>query len=103
MSERWRRGTGAVLGCGMLLALLGSPGPRQSANASAPGLVGFVEPAYVVNEAAGQASLTLRRSGGTEGVAVARLTVTDVTTWPTDYRSAGDVDPAFVPPTVAGF
>ncbi|MDT5271195.1 MAG: fibronectin-binding autotransporter adhesin [Acidobacteriota bacterium] len=63
---------------------------------SAPGALAFASERYGVTEGAGSAKIRVRRVGGTGGEVVGKVTLTDVTTSPADYRfSPGARDPAF--------
>lgn len=62
----------------------------------ATGKISFSSNDYSVGEGAGSATITVGRSDGTDGRVVARISLTDVTTSPADYRSpAGSVDLSF--------
>jgi len=63
---------------------------------SAPGALAFASERYGVREGAGSAKIRVRRVGGTGGEVSGKVTLTDVTTSPADYRFApGARDPAF--------
>ncbi|HYP02565.1 MAG TPA: Calx-beta domain-containing protein [Pyrinomonadaceae bacterium] len=49
--------------------------------------ISFAEPAYSVDEGAGTATFTLKRTGATNGRVSAKVNITDVTASPADYRS----------------
>jgi uncharacterized delta-60 repeat protein len=62
----------------------------------APGEIAFSSATYSVNEGAGNATITLTRTGGTDNKVVAKVTLTDVTTTPADYRfTPGAFDTSF--------
>src|ERR1700750_1615225 len=56
--------------------------------AGSPGVISFTSAAYQVDEGAGTASVTLSRSGGSDGTVAAKVTLADGTTSPADYRFA---------------
>jgi uncharacterized delta-60 repeat protein len=61
-----------------------------------PSTISFDKPDYTVGEAAGMATLTLRRTGASNGQVTARVTLTDVTTSAADYRyQPGALDPTY--------
>src|ERR1044071_87755 len=55
---------------------------------TAPGALAFASERYGVTEAAGSAKIRVRRTGGTDGEVSGKVTLTDVTTSPADYRFA---------------
>jgi uncharacterized delta-60 repeat protein len=62
----------------------------------ATGTVSFSSANYSVAESAGNATITVQRTGGTDNQVVAKVTLTDVTTSPADYRfTPGALDTAF--------
>ncbi len=64
----------------------------------APGAIAFSSANYSVNEADGSAVITLTRTGGTDNKVVGKVTLTDGTTTPADYRFApGTLDSTFNP------
>jgi uncharacterized delta-60 repeat protein len=69
-----------------------------------PGAISFTAQNFNVTEGNGQASATLTRTGGGDGVLSAKITVGDVTTSPADYfLSPGALDPTFItPPQISG-
>lgn len=68
------------------------------AAAVSPGSVSFTAQDYSVNEAGGTASITLTRTDGADGPVVAKVTLADITTSPTDYRLVpGGLDETFNP------
>jgi|GEM_PF-1150853 len=52
----------------------------------APGELAFSAADYSVLETAGSATITVKRTGGTDNQVVGKVTLTDVTTSPADYR-----------------
>ncbi|HYG80873.1 MAG TPA: hypothetical protein VD861_10820, partial [Pyrinomonadaceae bacterium] len=70
----------------------------MAAAAVAPGSVSFVSAAYVIEEADGNALITLRRSGGADGPLTAKVTLSGGTaTGGSDYRlpAPGTLDASF--------
>ena len=62
----------------------------------APGTLTFSSANYDVIESDGNATITLKRTGGTDNQVVAKVALTDVTTIPGDYRfTPGARDAAF--------
>src|SRR5215204_4326655 len=75
-------------------------GPALSNAAAAvnPGALAFSSSSYKVTEADGNATITVKRTGGTDGQVVGKITLNDVTTSPADYRfSQGAKDETFNP------
>ena len=69
-----------------------------------PGTLSFAQAAINVNESAGSATITVTRSGGTDGAVTAKVSLADGTTTPADYRfNPGALDPAFVQVPQASF
>ena len=69
---------------------------------AAPGALSFSAATSNVNEGAGNATLTLTRTGGTDNSVSAKVTITDGTASPADYIFApGALDPSFNPGTGA--
>lgn len=67
-----------------------------SDGADNPGAISFTSGNFDVGEGAGNASITLRRTGGTDNRVVAKVNLADVTTSPADYVFApGSLDPTF--------
>jgi uncharacterized delta-60 repeat protein len=61
-----------------------------------PGSLSFSTDSYSVSEAAGNATITVRRTGGTDDRVAAKVTLTNVTASAADYRFApGAVDTSF--------
>ncbi len=61
-----------------------------------PGAISFTSPTFSVGEADGNASITLRRTGGADNRVFAKVSLADITTSPADYRFApGSLDPTF--------
>ena len=61
-----------------------------------PGAISFTSANFSVNEGAGNANITLSRTGGTDNRVIARVDPTDVTTSPADYVYApGSKDTTF--------
>ena len=61
-----------------------------------PGAISFTSSSFSVGEGAGNANITLTRTGGTDNRVVAKVNVADVTTSPADYVFApGSLDPSF--------
>lgn len=61
-----------------------------------PSTISFDKPAFQVGEAVGTATFTLRRTGASNGQVTARVTLTDATTSPADYRyQPGALDPTY--------
>ncbi len=68
----------------------------------ATGSLAFSSATYNVDETAGDATITLTRTGGTDNEVVAKVSLSDVTTSAADYRFApGSVDTSFTPGTGA--
>jgi uncharacterized delta-60 repeat protein len=64
----------------------------------ATGAISFSAPSYSVKEGDGSATITLKRTGGSDGVLSGKVTLSDVTTSPADYvYSPGSLDPTFIP------
>jgi uncharacterized delta-60 repeat protein len=64
-----------------------------------PGVISFAAQNYSANESDGAAGITLTRTGGSDGVLSAKITLTDGTTSPADYiLSPGSLDPTFITP-----
>jgi uncharacterized delta-60 repeat protein len=64
-----------------------------------PGALSFAAQSYSVNEGDGAASITLTRTGGSDGALSAKVTLADVTTSPADYfLNPGALDPTFITP-----
>ncbi|MGB7924015.1 MAG: Calx-beta domain-containing protein [Pyrinomonadaceae bacterium] len=62
----------------------------------APGEIAFSSATYSVDETAGNATITLTRTGGTDNKVVAKVTLADGTTTPADYRfTPGAFDTSF--------
>jgi uncharacterized delta-60 repeat protein len=61
----------------------------------APGAISFAATDASVNEGAGAATLILTRTGGTDGAAVAKVAIADVSAGAADYVAAGRLDPTF--------
>lgn len=69
----------------------------------APGAISFSSANYSVGEGAGQATITLTRTGGTDNRVVAKVPLADVTTSPADYLFApGSLDTSFNPVGASG-
>jgi hypothetical protein len=69
-----------------------------SAQGGSPGTLSFSQAEYDVSEGAGNANITLTRTGGSDGAVTAKVSLTDVTTSSADYRlSPGSVDISFAP------
>jgi len=71
-----------------------------------PGALSFTQSSYTVNEGDGNATITLSRTGGTDGDVSAKVTLANVTTSNADYVfNPGALDPtlAEVPEAVNGF
>jgi uncharacterized delta-60 repeat protein len=84
----------ALLACALARAV------GVSARGSSPGTLSFSQAEYDVSEGVGNASITLSRTGGADGAVTAKVSLTDVTTSPADYRiSPGSVDLSFAPST----
>src|SRR5687767_4753340 len=67
-----------------------------SAAAGVPGTVFFTSANYMVDENAGSATITLRRTGGTDGEVTAKVSVTDGTAGRADHLLApGALDTSF--------
>src|SRR5256885_15749010 len=63
-----------------------------------PGDISFSATNYSVNEGDGTANIILTRTGGTDNEVVAKVTLKDATTSPTDYRfTPGALDATFDP------
>ena len=68
----------------------------------APGALSFSASTNSVNEGAGNATITMTRTGGTDNSVTAKVTLTDGTTSPADYIFApGALDTSFDPATGA--
>ncbi|HKQ54116.1 MAG TPA: hypothetical protein VJT74_17195, partial [Pyrinomonadaceae bacterium] len=68
----------------------------------ATGSLAFSSATYNADETAGDATITLTRTGGSDNKVVAKVSLTDVTTSAADYRFApGTVDTSFTPGTGA--
>jgi uncharacterized delta-60 repeat protein len=67
----------------------------NSSSPPATGTVSFSADSYRVDERAGNATITLKRTGGTDNKVVAKVTLTDVTTSPADYYTPGALDVSF--------
>ncbi len=68
----------------------------------ATGSLAFSSATYNADETAGDATITLTRTGGTDNEVVAKVSLSDVTTSSADYRFApGSVDTTFTPGTGA--
>jgi len=71
---------------------VGASVPRTAAPAHAmltppaPGALSFSSASYAVTEEAGSAKVSVKRAGGTDGEVVGKVTLTDVSTTPADYR-----------------
>jgi uncharacterized delta-60 repeat protein len=57
-----------------------------SAQGGSPGTLSFSQAEYDVSEGAGNANITLTRTGGSDGAVTAKVSLTDVTTSPADYQ-----------------
>jgi uncharacterized delta-60 repeat protein len=67
-----------------------------SSAATSPGAISFSASNYSVNEGDGAANITLTRTGGTDNKVVAKVSLTDVTTSPSDHGlTPGTVDTVF--------
>ncbi len=67
-----------------------------------PGTVSFAAQNFSVKEGDGFATITMTRTGGSDNQVVAKVSLTDVTTSPADYRYApGSLDTSFNPGTGA--
>jgi uncharacterized delta-60 repeat protein len=63
---------------------------------ASPGTIAFSSSSYSVSETAGNATITVKRTGGTDNKVVGEVTLMDVTTTPEDYRfKPGERDPSF--------
>ena len=72
----------------------------SSLAAPAQGAVSFGGQSFSVQEGDGPASITLTRTGGSDGALSAKINVADVTTSPADYSvSPGALDPTFITPS----
>ena len=70
--------------------------------ADTPGSVAFSQASYNADETAGDATITVKRTGGTHNPVVAKVSLTDVTTSAADYRFApGSADASFTTGTGA--
>lgn len=70
---------------------------------ASPGVISFAEQNYIVNEGDGSASFTLTRTGGSDGLVSAKVTLTDSKTSPADYiLSPGALDTTFITPSQIG-
>jgi len=79
-----------------LVSLLAFSLSGIGAAAAAPGTISFTSASYSVDEGAGSASITLSRSGGTDGAATAKVTPSDGTAGGGDYRfTPGAIDSTF--------
>jgi uncharacterized delta-60 repeat protein len=61
----------------------------------APGALSFSASSYSIKEGDGDATITLKRTGGSDNKVVAKVRLTDVTTTSADYRSPGMIDTSF--------
>jgi uncharacterized delta-60 repeat protein len=69
-----------------------------------PGTISFSQSSFNVNESDGSATITLTRTGGTDGEVSAKVNLADVTTSPGDYRfNPGALDPTFIQVPQASF
>ncbi|HEX8119436.1 MAG TPA: hypothetical protein VF521_19310, partial [Pyrinomonadaceae bacterium] len=85
--------TAAVLLLALSLTTIG-------AAAFTAGTVSFTTGAFEVNEGAGTATVTLTRTGGTDGAVVAKVSPAGGTASAADYRlQPGEVDPTFTRPS----
>jgi uncharacterized delta-60 repeat protein len=92
-----------ITACVSYLAWPGQPSSSAQTNSSnsqiAPGVISFASQNFSVNEGDGSSTLTLIRTGGSDGAANAKVTLADVTTSSADYLlSPGALDPTFVTP-----
>ena len=81
-------------------AACGGPaaGAPTTGTPPAPGSLSFSSASYAVTEGAGSAKIRLKRVGGTDGEVVGKVTLTDVSTSPADYRfKPGVRDTSFNP------
>ena len=63
-----------------------------------PGTLSFSQAGYSVNEDGGSAAITIKRTGGTDGEVIAKVTLADVSTTSADYIfSPGSLDQTFTP------
>jgi uncharacterized delta-60 repeat protein len=71
-----------------------------AAAAGGPGTISFTSLTYDVGEGAGRASITLARTGGTDGTVVAKVSPAGGTAGAADYRlQPGEIDPTFTRPS----
>jgi uncharacterized delta-60 repeat protein len=83
-------GVTALLACALTSAVV------VCAQGGSPGTLSFSQAEYDVSEGVGNANITLTRTGGSSGAVTAKVSLTDVTTSPADYRlTPGSVDTSF--------
>ena len=88
---------GRVVVGGTFTTYKGATANRVARLLPAPGTISFTQPGANVGEGDGLANLTLRRSGGADGAAVAHIALADVTTSRADYSYRGGLDTLFNP------
>ena len=93
------------MGLAVFIFLIWSVSPFLGVKAQgSPGTLSFAQTNTNVNENSGPATITLTRTGGTDGAVTAKVSLADVTTSPADYRfNPGALDPTFVQVPQASF
>lgn len=86
-----------LAGAALLCVALGVSITEAVRAQGAPGTLSFTQSTYTVNEDGGNASITLRRVGGTDGELTAKVSLADVTTSSADYV----FKPGLLDPTMA--
>jgi uncharacterized delta-60 repeat protein len=80
----------------------GAAGDNAAGLLASPGTIAFSSSSYSVSETAGNATITVKRTGGTDNKVVGEVTLMDVTTTPEDYLyKPGALDASFNPGGVA--
>lgn len=99
------RTTLVCMSVAVLIFLIWSFSPFEGVKAQgSPGILSFTQAGISVNESDAGATITLMRTGGTDGEVTAKISLTDVTTSAADYRfNPGALDPTFAQVPQASF